>query len=255
MFYIYGITEKGVMPHNEDAMLICNAVASGGKLSEECEKSFIVAVCDGVSGETSGEMASVLCLNTVSLIDDFSTENLSENLYKAHIRLTEISEGNPQHSNMQTTLCGVAVDENGSVTSFNVGDSRLYVCSRESLRQVSRDQSLVQILYEEGNITFEEKKTHPRKNIICPVFGNMKSKPEIDIKSVRIHNGDIILMCTDGLSDYVENIDMWHVLELPESLERRTELLVEKALENGGKDNITVITMMYCEDNEENPCE
>lgn len=235
------------MPHNEDAMLVVTEVSSGGKISGNYERPFIAAVSDGVSGENSGEMASVLCLNEVSRIKDFSPENLEENLYKAHKRLTEVGAENPEHSNMQTTLCGVAVDENCHVTSFNVGDSRLYQCSKGSIRQISRDQSLVQLLYEEGNITFEEKRTHPRKNIICPVFGNMKAMPEVELKPIKLLHGDILLMCTDGLSDYVENIDILEILDLPKSLEDRLELLVKKALDNGSKDNITIVAMIFYE--------
>ena len=75
---------------------------------------------------------------------------------------------------MQATLCGIAIDENNNITTFNVGDSRLYRFRQGKLRQISKDQSLVQLLYEEGTITMEERKTHVHRNIIFPVFGNLR---------------------------------------------------------------------------------
>ena len=151
---------------------------------------------------------------------------------------------------MQATLCGIAVDESNGINIINVGDSRLYRFRGGRLRQISRDHSLVQLLYEEGTITREERRTHIHRNVIFPVLGNIKSEPRIDIVPIEggMEYGDILLLCTDGLSDYLSQIGIEEILELPKSLPVRLRMLVDKALEKGCDDNITVIAVVYCED-------
>lgn len=246
MYYCCGITEKGVMPHNEDAVLIGGRVFTNSKNEQLLEAPFIAAVSDGVSGENSGELASVMCLENVRLINNYEQEKFRERLFKVHNRLAEFSRNNSESLNMQATLCGIAVDMNGTVMTFNVGDSRLYRFRGGTLKQLSRDQSLVQLLYEEGEITHEERRTHIHKNIIFPVLGNVKDTPEFDLSELDggFCYGDILIICTDGLSDYISNDDMLEILEMPRNLSARLELLIKKALENGSRDNISVVAVV-----------
>lgn len=245
MYYCCGITDKGVMPHNEDAFLIGKTVADKGVSEQKLEAPFITAVSDGVSGETSGEFASRMCLDYVRDID-FS-EDMNNSLIEVHNNIAEYSLNNPDLHNMQATLCGLFFKEDGSVTAFNAGDSRLYRFRSGHINQISRDQSLVQLMYEEGSITPEQRKTHARRNIIFPVFGNVDTVPKIDIIHIEdgMQYGDILLLCTDGLSDYVSSLEMEEILEMPISLHKRLSLLVRKALENNSADNITIIAIVY----------
>lgn len=249
MYYCCGITEKGIMPHNEDALLIRNDVIDSGSSEQTINAPFIAAVSDGVSGERSGELASRMCLELVRDMDYTGDTDLSEGLFDIHRRLAEQSADDPEKHNMQATLCGIAVDEENNILTFNVGDSRFYRYRGGHIKQISRDQSLVQLLYEEGSITREQRKTHVHRNIIFPVFGNVTAAPKIDIVSLEggMEYGDLLLLCTDGLSDYVSPLDIEEVLELPKSLKNRLHLLVNKALENGSRDNITVIAIVYYE--------
>lgn len=248
MYYCCGITEKGAMPHNEDAMLIGRSVVDGGTSEQNLEAPFIAAVSDGVSGELSGELASRMCLELVRDIKYSRKVSLKQKLTEVHRQLAERGRENRETLNMQATLCGIAVDENNGIRTINAGDSRLYRFRGGRLRQISRDQSLVQLLYEDGTITKEERRTHVHRNIIFPVLGNISSEPTIEVELLEggMSYGDILLLCTDGLSDYVSQLDMEEILELPKSLPKRLELLVEKALENGGTDNITVVAVVYC---------
>lgn len=248
MYYCCGITEKGVMPHNEDAMLIDGSVIEAGFHEHNTEAPFIAAVSDGVSGERSGELASKMCLELISDIAYSSKVRLEQRLHGVHNQLVEYGSANPENHNMQATLCGFAVDENGRILAFNVGDSRLYRFREGRINQISRDQSLVQLLYEEGTITLEQKRTHVHRNIIFPALGNVTTKPKIDIAPIEggMEYGDVLLLCTDGLSDYVSSLDMEEILELPKSLSDRLNMLVQKALENGSEDNVTVIAVVYC---------
>ncbi|MDE5556348.1 MAG: protein phosphatase 2C domain-containing protein [Ruminococcus sp.] len=246
MYYCCGITDKGIAPHNEDAFMIGNFVSDNGVSEQKLNAPFIVAVSDGVSGEKSGEFASRMCLEYVRDID-FSAD-LNNSLMKVHNRLTEYSISNPDMHNMQTTLCGMFFSGDESITVFNAGDSRLYRFRNGHINQISRDQSLVQLMYEEGSITPEQRKTHVRRNIIFPVFGNVDTVPEIDLLRIDgMKYGDILLLCTDGFSDYVSSLEIEEILEMPISLHKRLSLMVRKALANKSNDNITIIAVVYCD--------
>ena len=123
----------------------------------------------------------------------------------------------------------------------------MYRFREGELKQLSRDQSLVQLLYEEGTITREERKTHVHRNIIFPAFGNIRDTPKIDTEEIEggFEYGDVLLICSDGLSDYLSTLDIQEVMELPKSLITRLELLVKTALEHGCGDNISVAAALY----------
>lgn len=250
MYYCCGITDKGIMPHNEDAVLVGQNVLTDGSLEKYMDSPFILAVSDGVSGENAGELASAMCLDILRGAGDYRTDKLTDSIMKIHRKLADFSRDNSETNNMQATLCGIAVSEDGSVISFNVGDSRLYRFRAGELRQLSRDQSLVQLLYEEGEITHEERRTHVHKNIIFPVLGNIKDSPTIDTFKIDggLSYGDVLILCTDGLSDYVSSADILEIMELPKNLAVRLDMLVRKAVENGGSDNISVVAVVKTEE-------
>ena len=245
MYYCCGITDKGIMPHNEDAFLIGTKVTNKGVSEQKIEPPFITAVSDGVSGEKSGEFASLMCLEYVR--DMKTTDDINSSLMEVHNTIAEYSTNNPAVHNMQATLCGLFFEKNGCITAFNSGDSRLYRFRGGRINQISRDQSLVQLMYEEGSITPEQRKTHARRNIIFPVFGNVDTVPKIDLINIEdgMQYGDILLLCTDGLSDYVSPLEMEEILEMPISLNKRLSLMIRKALENKSSDNITIIAILY----------
>ena len=250
MYFCCGITEQGIMPHNEDALMIAGSVRDSGASAEYVKAPFIAAVSDGVSGESAGEIASMTCLNLLRDVNYNADTDLKDALLGIHRTLTEQGSKNRETENMQATLCGVAIDEYDMVHPFNVGDSRVYLFRAGRLRQITRDQTLVQLLYEEGSITLEEKKTHVHRNIIFPAIGNMKSTPQVDFFPMDggLLYGDMLLICTDGLSDHLSSYDIEEVLELPKSLPERLNMLVKMSLARGCNDNISVIAIVYCED-------
>lgn len=236
------------MPHNEDAMLLGGNVIVSGTSSCRLDAPFIAAVSDGVSGELSGEIASRMCLELVAEIGYSGKTDLNQRLAEVHRRLAEYGRESRETMNMQATLCGIAVDEHNGINIINAGDSRLYRFRGGHMRQISRDHSLVQMLYDEGSITKEELRTHIHKNIIFPVLGNLNTKPKIDVIPLEggMKYGDVLLLCTDGLSDYLSPIDMEEILDLPKNLPYRLELMVKKALEKNCQDNITAAAIVYC---------
>ncbi len=248
MYYCCGITDKGIMPHNEDALLIGENVLTEGSFCQDISEPFIAAVSDGVSGELGGELASKMSLELIRDMHYSGIIRLDIRLHEIHRQLAEYSRQNPENHNMQATLCGIAVDETGGILSFNVGDSRLYRIRQGRISQLSRDQSLVQLLFEEGAITTQQRRTHVHRNIIFPAFGNVNTVPKIDIVSVEggMEHGDVLLLCTDGISDYLSTLDIEEIMELPKPLPKRLEMLRDEALARGGKDNITAIGIVKC---------
>lgn len=249
MYYCCGITDKGVMKHNEDAFMIGKKVMSSGSIDFMMSAPLIAAVSDGVSGENSGELASFKCLEFLSDLDFNSASDLKKEVMNVHNQLSALGTMDSSTHNMQATLCAIAIDENDNIYTINVGDSRMYRYRGGDIRQISKDQSLVQMLYDEGTISEAEKRTHIHKNIIFPVMGNTSSKPKPDITNLNdvMKYGDVILICSDGLSDYVSCTEMEDILALPAKLPRRLERLVKLAIENGSSDNIT-ITALCCYD-------
>lgn len=249
MYYCCGITDTGTtLSHNEDSYLINRLVMNKAQIETDLHTPFITGVADGVGGEAAGEVASRLTLELVSGIKINSKTDYAKKICDIHryLRRYGISNGN---INMQTTLCALAVDADENATIINVGDSKLFRYRHGKLRQLSTDQSLVQLLYEQGKLTLEEKKRSRSKNIIFPVMGNVDEDPSIEITSIEggIMYGDLILICSDGLSDYITKGEFEDTLALPLRLPKRLARLTELAKSGGSEDNITVVALSRTE--------
>ena len=258
MYYCCGITEKGMPDHNEDAMLLHRAVRTDGALQIAAEAPFLAAVSDGVSGAAAGEVASETCLKLLSAVRFSKKTNLKRRILDIHAEITAMSRKQEELGDMQATLCGFGVDESHALHLFNVGDSRLYRLRGGVLEQLSRDQTLVQMLYEEGTLTEDEKKTHTHRHIVLSVIGNPDStpKPEVSVLPEGMLPGDLILACTDGLTEYASDREIMSILAEPIPLPDRLEALVRLALRKGAADNITVIAAVrYPEGVPLPPCE
>ena len=122
----------------------------------------------------------------------------------------------------------------------NVGDSRLYVINQEEITQITRDHSLVEEMIRLGEMNKSEAKEHPDKNIITRAVGVAKDL-EVDFFEVGLKSGDIVLLCSDGLTNMIEDDEIKRIVLSQRDIVERAEKLVETANENGGKDNITVV--------------
>ncbi|MCQ2417252.1 MAG: protein phosphatase 2C domain-containing protein [Oscillospiraceae bacterium] len=246
MYYCCGITEKGIRPHNEDAMMLGDIIKTEGMVQDVLSGPFLAAVCDGVSGENAGELASRTCLELLADTPYEARVNLKRRILEIHTEISEQSVMQSSTAGMQTTLCGIGIDENDVMHCYNVGDSRLYRYRNSTLEQISRDQTLVQMLYEEGTISIEEKNSHIHRHIVLPVIGNLDAepKPEVSAYPDGMRSGDVMLLCSDGLSDYVTPFEIEEILARPKPLPQRVRDLVVQALSNGGKDNITILTIV-----------
>ncbi|MEZ5426161.1 MAG: protein phosphatase 2C domain-containing protein [Pyrinomonadaceae bacterium] len=215
----------------------------------------VLAVSDGMGGALAGEVASKMAVETVSrrfLEEDpektLSPENFNDSLaaklYDATVFANHLihqqGRTDPQYNGMGATFTAVGITPE-EVNLVQVGDSRVYLIRNQQIYQVTKDQSLVQQLIDAQQILPEEAETHSLKNVILQALG---AQPEIYPVAARLipQREDILLLCSDGLSNKVNGMDMQQiVLEHISQLEVATAELVKKANERGGDDNITVI--------------
>ena len=203
----------------------------------------LLIVADGMGGHNAGDYASkfvveVLKKELAKSREDGPRAMMKKAIASANNQLIAESKTDARLEGMGTTLVAATVIEH-TLYFANVGDSRLYLLNDE-IRQLSKDHSLVQEMVRLGGLNAEEAKHHPDKNIITRAIG-VKEDIEIDFFEYRLKKGDIILMCTDGLSNMVEDEEIFQIVRSSRDVVEAVEQLIERANSNGGKDNIGVI--------------
>ena len=245
MYYCCGITDTGIGKLNEDSYLVGGQVRRDEMTECEVSAPFTAAVADGVGGEDAGEVASHLALQLLSGVRHIKRINIINRIMEIHRKVCEYGIKH-DHPNMQTTLCALWVDEHDNAYAVNVGDSRLYLYHEGGIKQISTDQSLVQMLYDQGRITDVERAKHTGRNIIMPVIGNLQTDPDPVLTDIGVlGSSDVVLICSDGLSDYVTRGEMEEVLSWPMHLSKRLRRLADLALEHGSTDNVTAVGVYY----------
>ncbi len=203
---------------------------------------FIVA--DGMGGHKAGDMASKLCVSafTESVKDSklrTPVSVLSEAVFTAHNTVHDASLDNEDYAGMGTTLVAAAVIDE-TLFVVNIGDSRLYIL-RDELMQITEDHSLVEEMVKSGELEKENVRSHPNKNIITRALG-IGYDVQPDYFNVDVNEGDIILMCTDGLTNELSDTEIEYIIKSnSDNLDNAGMTLLNKANEAGGKDNITVL--------------
>ena len=205
--------------------------------------SNVFIVADGMGGHKAGDYASKYTVETIVAQIQRSFEKnpvkiLSKAIEIANAHIRAKSKEDETLEGMGTTV--VAATLMGKYLQVaNVGDSRLYVVNEE-IKQITRDHSLVEEMVRMGGIDRQEARNHPDKNIITRAIG-VSDKVEVDFFSVELKPGDIILMCSDGLTNMLEDEAIREILRQEKDLEAKAGELVKAANNNGGKDNIAVI--------------
>ena len=212
----------------------------------------LLIVADGMGGHKAGDFASKY--TTESVVESLKQSTVSgpqamfeEAISKANTEIIELAASDVNLEGMGTTLLVATVIEH-TLYFANVGDSRLYVIGDE-IKQLSKDHSLVEEMVRLGGINEDEAKHHPDKNIITRAIG-AKLDVEIDFFEYRIVEGDIILMCTDGLSNMVEDEDVFRIIRGSRDLPEAVQGLIDQANLNGGKDNIGIVLAKPLSDEE-----
>jgi len=202
----------------------------------------VFAVADGMGGAQAGEVASAMAVEEFSNGHDGSKSpetQLADVARAANRRIWEMSQNDQQRAGMGTTLTAVMVGET-DVSVGHVGDSRLYLLRDGSLERLTRDHSLVEEFVRQGRLTPEQAERHPQRSVITRALGP-ESDVEVDTFTVPARDGDIYVLCSDGLSGMVRDGEMAAIIGSGRPLEQVARELVDAANENGGRDNITVI--------------
>ena len=200
-------------------------------------------VADGMGGHKAGDFASSYAVQILlhSILEDKNQNPIiiiRHAIEEANRKVLEEANLHEEMSGMGTTMVLVTIVDDYAYVA-NVGDSRLYLIE-DRIVQITKDHSLVEEMVRLGGIKAEEAKNHPDKNIITRAIG-VKEDVEADIYEYRLKKGDVILMCTDGLSNMVEDEDMFDIVKGSRDVVEAVEMLIEKANSNGGRDNIGVV--------------
>ena len=209
-------------------------------------------VCDGMGGAAGGKLASELAAST--FLAQFRREMMAGSAVEPAMRAACDAANqavygracaDPELRGMGTTIVAACV-RHGRLTVLHVGDSRAYLVGLRRMQQITTDHSLVQELIASGQVLPEQAHRHPRRNVITRAVG-VGAKVEPDCRSMPFPLGARLLLCTDGLSDVVSPSEMEEILALPLPLPRRLERLIALALKKGGKDNVTIVAMVFFE--------
>ena len=234
-------TDKGlVRSSNQDAYAV-------GELPGEVAWA---VVCDGMGGEAGGNIASALAVKVISekitsayneKMRDASIKNLLDSaICAANIEVYDMAYSRTDLQGMGTTVVAVIVRDKTAFIA-HAGDSRAYIVSGETIQQITTDHSLVQNMVDRGEITAEQAQHHPKKNLITRAVG-VEKRIDIDFSEIDLNDNETLILCTDGLSNFVTNNEMIDDIKDGQYY-AFADRLVKRANKNGGGDNITVVAI------------
>ena len=214
----------------------------------------VYIVADGMGGHQAGDYASKCTVETMvreirGCFEQSPIRILSRAIRIANDQVRRKAREDESLYGMGTTVVAATV-LGKYVQVANVGDSRLYIINEE-VRQITRDHSLVEEMVRMGGLDREAARNHPDKNIITRAIG-ARDTIEIDFFHEELKSGDLILMCSDGLTNMLEDEEIGRILKTPGTIEERAERLIDAANQNGGRDNIAVILIdAFARENED----
>ncbi|MDR3632687.1 MAG: protein phosphatase 2C domain-containing protein [Isosphaeraceae bacterium] len=231
--------------------------AGGTRFSDE--EGYLMVVADGMGGAAAGERASALAVETVEefVLNTFKwflhlgyqeehalAAELRQGLERADRSVIERAQGDPKLHGMGTTLT-MAYSVAGDLFVVHAGDSRAYLYRDGELEQVTTDHTLVQVLVKGGVITPEAARHHRKRNVVTNVIGGPGPGVHAEIHKVLLREGDIVLLCSDGLTEPVDDEAIAATLARDSAPKDAARRLVDLALSRGGPDNVTVVVARY----------
>lgn len=267
---IFAGTNVGLRDNNEDNFTVCPDLQSGSwavptdhqQVLSLGNMGSLLLVADGMGGQNAGEVASAIAVQTVEAL--FSLEALSSicldddnqvrqyllnGIEKADARIKAHAHDHAETSGMGSTLVMAWILKGVAHVAW-IGDSRAYaVMPSKGIARLTKDHSFVQGLVDKGQITEEEAMTHPNSNIITRSLGDMTQRARGDVVSYSLHNGEVILLCSDGLCGVCSDAVIGGIVEdYVADLQQCKEQLTNAALRAGGSDNITIALAQYFAD-------
>lgn len=230
----WGITDRGVVrSQNQDSY--CIQTLDDGRV--------LAVVCDGMGGARAGNVASTMTVelffDAFSSLSGDDTHRMGQAAIQANDQVFQRAIMDDDCAGMGTTLVAALVGEEGSLL-LNVGDSRAYRINQNGVRQITRDHSVVEDMIKSGQLTREEARNHPRKNLITRALG---CEPQLraDLFHEDTGEGDWLLLCSDGLSNLVAEQEMLYEVIHGGDADTCCQRLLEIALHRGAPDNVTVV--------------
>ncbi len=247
MITSFGLTDKGrYRAENQDSYEI--TLTDGATLT---------VVCDGMGGAAAGKLASEMAVKRFTAFaragfaiggTGQDEDVLRQAADAANREIFHFAETSAEYAGMGTTLVG-AVFREDAVTFVNVGDSRAYRIARDGIVQITKDHSLVQQMVDAGALTREEARRHPRRNIITRAVGS-EAFVTSDLFTLPLREGDIFLLCTDGLTGAVPDAELHRLALASPDAESACRALVDTALQNNTRDNVTAVVVIIREKGE-----
>ncbi|MFJ7746989.1 Stp1/IreP family PP2C-type Ser/Thr phosphatase [Peribacillus sp. NPDC097295] len=241
-------TDRGkVRQHNED----------NGGIFMNPEGVRLAIVADGMGGHRAGDVASGMTIDLLKKrweeSTDIETATDAEEWLRRHILIVnqllfEHAEANIECKGMGTTIVAAICTDKFS-TIANIGDSRCYLCNESGFKQITEDHSLVNELVRSGQITKEDAEHHPRKNVLLRALGT-ELQVEMDITTIIFEEQDMLLLCSDGLTNKVSESELEEMINNGQSLEEKAQSLIELANNYGGEDNITLVLVQFFDESE-----
>ena len=272
-FKLFAGTDVGLRDNNEDNFTVCPDLTQNEWMMPVDHQQVIplgecgclMVVADGMGGQNAGEVASAIAIETVQSM--FAPENLPDKVLtkpstikdylkkvvsKADSNVKKYSEEHPEAEGLGSTIVMAWVIDNKAYIAW-LGDSRAYaLVSGQGIKRLSKDHSYVQQLVDEGKLTDIEAMNHPNSNIITRSLGDTSQKAKADVEEYSLQDGEIILLCSDGLCGVCTDDEIAGVLtEEANDLQVCKEQLTNIALDNGGSDNITIALMQISCNEEE----
>lgn len=207
---------------------------------------FIVA--DGMGGHNAGDFASRYSVQKVTEYirnckDITAISTLDRAIRYANKMLRQKSAEDEALEGMGTTMVAATVSSERKLIVANIGDSRLYVI-RDTIKQITKDHSLVEIMVENGEINAADARFHPNKNVVTRAIGGSDDDACADFFEVDLKEGDMILLCSDGLSNMLGDDEILQIIKaLSDEIDVAAKALIDSANEHGGKDNIAIVLM------------
>jgi protein phosphatase len=262
---VFGRTDVGqTRDHNEDSFLVADLTTRNASLQPEVrdhvvgDMGSLFVVADGMGGAAAGEIASDMAVDTIynHMVtawggDPEQTEQrfayrLKEAVEIANQKIHEYAKAHVEHRGMGTTTTAAGLYR-GALYLTQIGDSRGYLIRQGKVTQITKDQSLMQRLVDAGELTEEEAAVSERRNIILQALGP-DPHVKVDLTRQELRSGDVLVMCSDGLSGLVKNDDILRIVTQNTDLVQTCKELIDLANARGGPDNITCIVARFSGD-------
>ncbi len=205
----------------------------------------VFAVADGMGGHRGGEVASSTAVEALRAAIA-AGQTIDAAITTANTAVIERASGDPTLTGMGTTLTALHPLAGTRLLIGHVGDSRAYRLRDGELERLTEDHSLVEELVRDGRITREQAEVHPQRNIVTRALG-VDADVEIDLLTIAVQTGDRLLICSDGLTSMVREREVARLLGTGDNMQEIAEHLVQKAVDNGGEDNVTVVVIHVLE--------